>query len=146
MLGPPIRNYFSRKENERRHTAVIILHSDVIARSKCGAGRRTAESWRAEAGVGGVAGVELARGSAGDRRAAQVPAAAAAGGGGDAGDCWALTRPLPEGEEIAPVVRKRIGRADVLERIETHRLVHPIEHGARVRLPRRDLEQGVLFE
>lgn len=43
-------------------------------------------------------------------------------------------------------VLKRIGRDEVLARIAQHRLVHPIEHGARVRLPRRDADQQLLFD
>lgn len=42
-------------------------------------------------------------------------------------------------------VRKRIERAEVLERIERETLVRPVRHGARVVLP-RDASQGVLFE
>ena len=41
---------------------------------------------------------------------------------------------------------KRIEREDVMARIAQQRLVHPIEHAARVRLPRTDVEQGLLFE
>ena len=40
----------------------------------------------------------------------------------------------------------RIQRDDVLERMARHTLVHPIRHGARVVLPRIDLEQPELFE
>ena len=43
-------------------------------------------------------------------------------------------------------VAKRVEREDVLARMEQHRLVHPIQHGARVRLPRTDLDQRLLFE
>ncbi len=42
-------------------------------------------------------------------------------------------------------VRKRIERAEVLERIERETLMRPVRHGARVVLP-RDASQGVLFE
>lgn len=40
----------------------------------------------------------------------------------------------------------RVRRDEVLERIAQYTLVHPIRHGARVVLPRDDLEQLVLFE
>ena len=43
-------------------------------------------------------------------------------------------------------VLRRMERGDVLERMAGHRLVHPIRHGGRVRLPRMDLDQGRLFE
>ncbi len=43
-------------------------------------------------------------------------------------------------------VLKRIFREDVLDKISKHTLVHPIQHGARVVLPRADLEQNILFE
>ena len=35
----------------------------------------------------------------------------------------------------------RIQRDDVLDRLARHTLVHPIRHGARVPLPRADIEQ-----
>jgi hypothetical protein len=41
---------------------------------------------------------------------------------------------------------KRVERADVLERMAAHTLVHPIRHGARVQLPRMDVDQGLLFD
>ena len=40
----------------------------------------------------------------------------------------------------------RIQRDDVLDRLARHTLVHPIRHGARVPLPRQDLEQPLLFD
>ncbi len=40
----------------------------------------------------------------------------------------------------------RIQRDDVLERVAGHNFVHPMRHGARVPLPRADIEQAVLFE
>jgi hypothetical protein len=40
----------------------------------------------------------------------------------------------------------RIERDDVLDRVAQHNFVYPIRHGARVILPRADLEQRVLFE
>lgn len=40
----------------------------------------------------------------------------------------------------------RIDRPDVIDRLARHHLVRPIRHGARVVLPRADLEQRVLFE
>jgi len=40
----------------------------------------------------------------------------------------------------------RIQREDVLERVAGHNFVHPIRHGARVPLPRADIEQQVLFD
>lgn len=43
-------------------------------------------------------------------------------------------------------VAKRVQRADVFERLDQQRLVHPIQHGARVPLPRTDIDQGLLFE
>ena len=43
-------------------------------------------------------------------------------------------------------VAKRIQRPEVLERMAAHCLVHPIRHGARVKLPRTDLEQHLLFD
>jgi hypothetical protein len=42
-------------------------------------------------------------------------------------------------------VSNRIVRGDVLQRIAEHTLVHPIRHGARVELPRTDIEQELLF-
>ena len=42
-------------------------------------------------------------------------------------------------------VSKRVVRDDVLQRMQEHTLVHPIRHGARVRLPTADTEQLVLF-
>ncbi len=39
----------------------------------------------------------------------------------------------------------RITREDVLDRLARHTLVHPIRHGARVPLPRADIEQQMLF-
>lgn len=38
---------------------------------------------------------------------------------------------------------KRIERDDALQKMAQHRLVHPIRHGARVTLPRTDIEQGL---
>jgi hypothetical protein len=43
-------------------------------------------------------------------------------------------------------VAKRIERPEVLERMAMHSLVHPIRHGARVKLPRTDPEHHLLFE
>jgi hypothetical protein len=43
-------------------------------------------------------------------------------------------------------VAKRLERADVLERMKSHTLVHPIRHGARVLRPRTDPDQHLLFE
>jgi hypothetical protein len=43
-------------------------------------------------------------------------------------------------------VARRIQRAEVLERMAVQTLVHPIRHGARVRLPPGEREQRVLFE
>ena len=43
-------------------------------------------------------------------------------------------------------VAKRIERDDVLERMAMQTLVHPIRHGARVQLPRMDVDQGLLWE
>lgn len=43
-------------------------------------------------------------------------------------------------------VIRRISREDVIDKISKHTLVHPIQHGARVVLPRADLEQNILFE
>ncbi len=43
-------------------------------------------------------------------------------------------------------VIKRIDREEVLDRISKHNMVHPIHHGARVVLPRVDIEQSLLFE
>jgi hypothetical protein len=43
-------------------------------------------------------------------------------------------------------VDRRIVREDVLGRISEHSLVHPIRHGAKVDLPRADIEQELLFE
>ena len=40
----------------------------------------------------------------------------------------------------------RIQRDDVLERVAGHNFIHPIRHGARVPLPRADIEQPVLFD
>ncbi len=40
----------------------------------------------------------------------------------------------------------RLRRDDIHDRLARHTLVHPIRHGARVVLPRTDLEQPVLFE
>lgn len=40
----------------------------------------------------------------------------------------------------------RAQRPEVIERVVRHNFVHPIRHGARVFLPRADLEQQVLFE
>ena len=40
----------------------------------------------------------------------------------------------------------RLRRDEVFERMARHTLVHPIRHGARVLLPRRDPEQPVLFD
>lgn len=40
----------------------------------------------------------------------------------------------------------RIVREDVLERMAEHRVVHPICHGARVRLPADDSGQRMLFD
>jgi hypothetical protein len=39
---------------------------------------------------------------------------------------------------------KRLARPETLERIAGHTLVRPVRHGARVRLPRGEAEQGVL--
>jgi hypothetical protein len=41
-------------------------------------------------------------------------------------------------------VERRIGREEVLGRISEHSLVHPIRHGAKVELPRADIEQELL--
>lgn len=41
---------------------------------------------------------------------------------------------------------KRTQREDALERMATHTLVHPIRHGARVVLPRMDVDQALLFD
>jgi hypothetical protein len=43
-------------------------------------------------------------------------------------------------------VARRVERDDALQRIQQHSLVHPIRHGARVKLPRTDLDQRLLFE
>lgn len=43
-------------------------------------------------------------------------------------------------------VVKRVKREDALVRMGMHTLVHPIRHGARVVLPRTDVDQAVLFE
>ena len=43
-------------------------------------------------------------------------------------------------------VGRRVQRPDVLERMAAHTLVHPIQHGARVKLLRTDPEQSLLFE
>jgi hypothetical protein len=40
----------------------------------------------------------------------------------------------------------RIQRDDVLDRLARHTLVHPIRHGARVPLPRQEVDQSLLFE
>ncbi len=40
--------------------------------------------------------------------------------------------------------RKRLERSETLGRIAGHTLVRPVRHGARVRLPRGEAEQGVL--
>lgn len=47
---------------------------------------------------------------------------------------------------LARWVRNRITRKDVLRRIESHTLVRPIRHGARVKMPRTNIGQGLLFE
>jgi hypothetical protein len=47
---------------------------------------------------------------------------------------------------LARWVARRIQRAEVLERMAVQTLVHPIRHGARVRLPPGEREQRVLFE
>ncbi len=39
---------------------------------------------------------------------------------------------------------KRLERAETLERIAGHTLARPVRHGARVKLPRGEAEQGVL--
>jgi hypothetical protein len=41
---------------------------------------------------------------------------------------------------------KRIDRDDVLEKVERETLVHPIKHGARLRLPSVNTDQLLLFE
>ncbi len=41
---------------------------------------------------------------------------------------------------------KRLEKPRILEEVRQHTLVYPIEHGARVNLPRSDVEQGLLFE
>lgn len=43
-------------------------------------------------------------------------------------------------------VINRITHQDVHERIAQHTLIHPIRHGARVELPRTDIEQAMLFD
>jgi len=47
---------------------------------------------------------------------------------------------------IARWVLPRIRRQDVLERVARHNFVRPIRHGARVLLPRSDIEQQLLFD
>jgi hypothetical protein len=42
-------------------------------------------------------------------------------------------------------VIKRIHKEDVLDRISQHTMVHPIKHGARVVLPRIDINYTLLF-
>ena len=42
-------------------------------------------------------------------------------------------------------VRSRIRREDVLEKVASHNLIHPIIHGARVVLPRDDVDQMEFF-
>lgn len=42
-------------------------------------------------------------------------------------------------------VNKRITRDDICERIEKHTLVHPIKHGARIEMPRMNIDQELLF-
>ncbi len=42
-------------------------------------------------------------------------------------------------------VIKRIHKEEVLDRISQHTMIHPIKHGARVALPRSDINQTLLF-
>jgi hypothetical protein len=42
-------------------------------------------------------------------------------------------------------LQARVAREETCERIARHTLVYPIRHGARVRLPTADPEQGELF-
>ena len=43
-------------------------------------------------------------------------------------------------------VLNRISKKGLLKQIASHSLIHPIEYGARVKLPREDSGQGVLFD